>query len=106
MGPQTSDALAAKDKRQILLAEYAGLRTDIINRVNNSYQLLAAAVVLIALAVQHQNPTRLFWISILVAIAAVLFFVWSISIDVHMLASRIRQIEKRVNELAQERLLI
>ena len=122
-------------KVQILLAEYATLRSEIVARVGHVYQLIGVGVPLITLlfvtlrplqfnpfmrhrkgrAVERKGQVKdrkgrveaiIFWSVALTFAAALYWMIESYARDVRNAATRIREIEVDVNNRAGEDLLV
>lgn len=106
-----------KDKVQILLHEYDTLRTEVIHRINNVYQLLAFVVALIgvlgalvsnlymgASSSAKVGPRGLIFIAF-VSLPVIWLCANLISQDLNRIASRLRELENEINERAGEQLL-
>jgi hypothetical protein len=94
------------DKIQILLAEYGSLRTEVIHRTNNLYQLVAAGAVLFSVAVSRQRIDAVFWITVGLSITVVAAFAFLINRDLDKAARRLRDLELDINTRAGETLMI
>jgi hypothetical protein len=98
--PQSaSDELGLKDKVAILLKEYDTLRTEILARDSNGYQLWAGAAAAIAWVTSRPVDWRL-WI---LAAALTLIFLGIFAAlyrDINALCKRVSTIERMVNSLA------
>src|SRR2546421_9424266 len=89
----------------IMLHEYDTLRNEILNRQNHLYQLFALAGLFFVWIAGHPIDLR-FWISIAAAILVLGFGYWFIFRDTEKAAERLRQIEKKINDLAQDEILV
>ena len=105
MTQPTREPLDNKDKIQILLHEYGTLRTEIIHRTNNLYQLLAVGGALFVWLLGHAID-RKFWISLAVTLPLLFLGFWVIRRYMNKAAERLREIEKTVNSLAGVELLV
>jgi hypothetical protein len=104
MGDQNGPSLTDKDKIQILLAEYSGLRTEITHRVGNSFQVVAVGGGFLALIVSQPISPR-FWAAFVIGLIVLGWCTAVIFRDILKCARRVRQIEKDVNRRAGEELL-
>jgi hypothetical protein len=100
-----SPIFSPKDKIQILLAEYAGLRMETIHRTNNLYQLIAALVVLLGFATSRTSFDWRFWLYSGSAATLSTAMGWLLYRDTQRAAARVREIEAIVNDLAGESIL-
>ena len=82
------------------------MRTEIIHRHNNIYQLYAVAGVLCVWVLSNKTMSAWFLITIGVCIIAFCILLWSLFIDMFNAAERIKEIENSVNKLAGEKLLV
>lgn len=97
--------MTANEKISVLLHEYNTLRAEIINKGNHLYQLFALCGILFIWIVGHPVDRR-FWISIFASLTLLLVGWWFIYRDVEKAAERLREIEKMINDLADEDLLV
>jgi hypothetical protein len=104
MAGEVVEPLETKDKIQILLQEYGGLRTEIIHRYNNIYQLITVGAVVFVWAVSHP-PDSTLWFGFGASVVTISFFSWSLRLDTARAAERAREIEQEINELAGEELM-
>jgi hypothetical protein len=103
------ETFSAKEKIGILFKEYDTLRTEIIGRAAGGYQLIAITAVIFAAVLgwrASREPDWIFWAGIGLVIATAVFFSWWTRRDINIIARRIRDIEKKINELSGETLLI
>jgi positive regulator of sigma E activity len=105
MTQPTQEPLNNKDKIQILLHEYGTLRTEIIHRTNNLYQLLAVGGALFVWLMGHAVDRR-FWISLAVSLPLLCLGFGVIRRYINKTAKRLREIEKTVNSLAGLELMV
>ncbi|HKC62849.1 MAG TPA: hypothetical protein VKB86_04395 [Pyrinomonadaceae bacterium] len=105
MSQSTREPLSDKDQIQILLHEYGTLRTEVIHRSNNLYQLLTVGGVLFVWLMGHPIDRR-FWITLGLAVPLLCSGFWVIRRYTNKLSKRLREIEKRVNSLAGVELLV
>ena len=92
-------------KIQVLLQEYGGLRTEIVHRTNNMYQLIAVGAVVLGFVLSGTNAYRIA-IDVAIGAPALKYFHWLITRDIRKAARRLREIEKDVNARAGENLLV
>lgn len=115
---ESTSGLGPKEHVTILLAEYNALRTEINNRTNHMFTLLAvgwglAAWVLTYVIVPHGSETQSWTtgriaegVTLVVSFAGVSGALWAISVrDVNFAAARVIQIENEINEMAEKKLL-
>jgi hypothetical protein len=118
------DAGLLLGKVQVLLAEHATLRAEIVARIGHVYQLIGAGVTVLTVLLITLNPFKLTFLGnvasrsdqkrsqILFASMAALFlcvFLWSTASyvrDANRIAQRLREIELDVNDRLKEDLLI
>jgi hypothetical protein len=87
---------------QILLQEYSTLRSEILGRTNNIYQLIAGVPAVLIFILQQQSH---FLILLSILIATTGLFTWLISRDISKAARRLRQLEREINRRAGDHLL-
>jgi len=97
-------AFSEEEKVKILLHEYASLRSEILTRTSNLYQLIAFCAALFVWAVSHKSYH--FWIATLSVFIVFLFFFRLISRDIDKAATRLRELEQDINRRAGETLLV
>jgi hypothetical protein len=95
-----------KDKIQILLNEYNSLRTEVIHRTNNLYQMIAVGAVLFSLALARPYMDVRFWFAISIGVGVLAVFGFLIHNDLEKAARRLRELESDINHRAGETLLI
>jgi hypothetical protein len=111
MPEQPLETFRQQDKVHILLQEYNSLRTEVIHRANNLYQLLAigGAVFLWALTRLLEPSVRIidarFWWSLAVPVAVVSLLLCYLNRDILKAAARLRELESDINRRAGETLL-
>jgi hypothetical protein len=93
-------------KVQILLAEYATLRTEIIQRIGHQMQLLAVGGVMFLWLVSRGKFDAAFWCSLVAFVSVVLIFGYFLRRDITHAAERVAQLEVDVNRRAGEKLLV
>jgi hypothetical protein len=98
--PQQQPQLGPMDKIQILLSEYTSLRTEVIHRTTNFYQIIGLAVVLFGLMVHQDVVGAKFRITVAVSVVVIGIFWFLISRDLDKLTRRLREIEADVNARA------
>src|SRR5688572_429610 len=96
---EAASEIGAKEKLQVLLAEYSALRTESIHRNSNIFQLIAVVVVLLGFSLSRTEWDIQFWLTSTLAIATGAILGYRIHRDVDIAAQRMRQIEQRVNDL-------
>jgi hypothetical protein len=99
-----TEELSARDKIQILLAEYNTLRAEVLMRGGTALQVTAIAAALLALLLQRDTDLR-FWLGFGVLVCGVVTFTWIIAGNIGKLAGRIRELEQDINTRAREPLL-
>ena len=100
-----NDVLNTQGKIQILLHEYASLRTEIFHRTGHLFQLLTVGGALFLWLASRPIDLR-FWISLAAAVVVVSLFCWLIHRDIEKAAERLRQLEEDINRRAGEELLV
>ncbi len=93
------------EKVKILLQEYATLRSEILTRTSNMFQLFAIAASMLVWIIGRPVDLR-FWLAIFILILAGIFFYWLISRDIKKAATRLRELEIDINRRAGEELLV
>jgi hypothetical protein len=93
------NGFSTKDVVQILLQEYNTIRQEVIHRINNFYQAMAFATVLLAWLLTQQPGGPRFWVGALVLVLLVGFFAFLILRDQQRMVLRLMQIESDVNAL-------
>ncbi|MFA6054721.1 MAG: hypothetical protein WC769_05025 [Thermodesulfovibrionales bacterium] len=89
-------------KIQILLQEYSTLRSEILSRTNNMYQLIVGAPTVLIFILQNKSH---FWILFAILVAVSCLFSWLISRDISKAARRLRRLENDINFRAKDHLL-
>jgi hypothetical protein len=102
-----STLIGPKDRVFVLMQEYNSLRTEMIHRHNNIYQLYAVAGGLFVWLLSSRTMSMRYLIGLGVSIVAfVLILLWSLFLDMFNAAKRVKEIEAKVNELVGEKLLV
>lgn len=99
---------SAQDEITILLAEYATLRDELLQRNTMLNQMFAIAGT-IGTAVVGLAVTSLWAVSIVLLLASpipLVFFATMLRFDTYAAGTRIREIEVAINEIAGRRLLV
>jgi hypothetical protein len=94
--------LAERDKINILLHEYDTLRTEIIHRTNNMFQVIAGCGVLFVWILSRQLSDVRFWLGLILLLALAALFSWLIRRDINKAAARLRELEADINVRAKE----
>jgi len=99
VNPEADQArpLLGRERANILLHEYDGLRTEIIHRTNNMYQLFAADALVMGWIATTQKLTTRTWIVLAIAAVCTVYLIYLINRDIKKAAERIREIEKQVD---------
>ena len=97
---------AQQAKVQILLSEYATLRTEIIQRIGHQMQLLAISGVMFLWLAGRGKTDVAFWCSLVALVAVVLIFGYFLHRDISHAAERVAQLENDINLRAGETLLV
>jgi hypothetical protein len=110
--PSTADLLALskldqKDRIQILLAEYAATRTELVARTGYGFQVFGfLAVVLTWAATQAPNiPNWLLWPTLFAIVVGFLILDYVNSRDLRVAAEHMKKLEHEINSRAGEYLL-
>ena len=91
------EPLLGKERVQILLHEYNGLRNEIIHRTNNLFQLITVGAIVLGWVVSsHVFDARLV-IALLVCSVVLGYLLWLISRDIGKAADRLAEIEDYVD---------
>jgi hypothetical protein len=99
--------IGQKEKIQILLAEYSGLRGEITSRTGYGFQVGAATLIAITWLFQQPNLASLkVWIAVLIIAAGVALFAWVNVRDIWKAAARLRELEHEINSRAGQHLLV
>jgi hypothetical protein len=100
--------LGQKDRIQILLSEYASLRSEIVARTGYGFQIAAAALVGVTFLFQTTFGQRpyYFWPAMLGVALCIALAIFVNTRDLKRVASRLREIEHEVNSRAGEQLLV
>lgn len=95
-----------KDRIQILMSEYAGLRAEINSRTGYGFQITAIAAAAATWLLQQTYTDWRPWLG-LVLILGALKIMWSVNgRDIWRAARRIRELEREINSRAGEHLLV
>lgn len=94
-----------REKVQILLAEYGSLRSEINARISSVYSAIAVAIFLIVFILQQPIGVG-FFIALFVAVAGVGVCGRFLAYDSFSAARRVQEIERMINELVGEKLLV
>jgi len=100
-----NEPIGEKEKLTILLQEYSSLRQEIINRMNNGFQLLAVIAVLLTLTLQGGSRLKV-WVGLSAIGIVFLIGGWMTFGNINKAASRLRELERDINARAGEKLLI
>lgn len=107
MSEATPTELTDKDKVTIYLAEYTTLRNEVVARINTRWTFLgiAAAVMSVLISGKVEN-----WILLILALSLTLltltYCLWQTWFFILRCVKRIREIERAVNALAHEEILV
>jgi hypothetical protein len=97
--------IGQKEKIQILLAEYASLRSEINARISSSYTVTGIGTALVIFVIQ-QPLGPAFWIGLFMIVVGVMYCGRLLGYDATNAARRVRQIELDINNRVGERLLV
>ena len=93
-----------RERLQIILAEYSSLRLEKIGRINIGYQMAAVFIGSIGLFVTERIDTMSI-IAIIIVTVLLGLAIWKVLLGVLNLATRIKNIEESLNELAGMKLM-
>lgn len=94
------------DHVSVLLAEYSTLRAEILTRSNHMYQVLIFGGTVLAVIFSFKDLNTTFWIVLTSVVAIIATFSAFIGHDTKKASARIRQIERQINDLAGDTLLV
>ena len=94
------------EKVRILLAEYSALRSEIIGRISNIYQVVGFGAVILAWILQQQFASHKFWEFTAVLAAGIMLCGRFLLFDIRRSAMRVRELEGEINRRAGEKLLV
>ncbi len=89
----------------ILFKEYESLRKEIEARTNNGYQLWPVAGVVLGYLLSRPFDGKS-WLILAISIVVFAVASWTIFRDIEKAAERVREIERHINELAGQELLV
>ena len=101
--------ITPKERVQILLAEYATLRAEIVMKGAAQFQVATVAGTATIAILGFTVATQTLGLGAILLLATVTFLVIAlrfIDFDTRLAAARIREIEASVNALAEEKLLV
>jgi hypothetical protein len=101
--PSQASQITAKEKLTVLLAEYATLRAEIIQRYNSGFQLLAISVPSLVLINSVSGLAK--WYIPALAIAAIAIAAYIILTGIHRISIHLQSLESRINTLAEDELM-
>ena len=104
MDDQRGQSLGAQEKLQVLFKEYDALRTGILGRTNNGYQLWGIGAALLTFLISRPID-RKFWALIILFALVFSLFSWTTYRDIKKAAERLRELESSINDLAGDELL-
>jgi hypothetical protein len=92
-------------KIRVLLVEYDTLRTEVLSHLRTSYVVTAAALTFLGglFALGDGWEQR---VGIVVLIALVLVAGWAIAVAMELAARRLQKLERKINAIAGERLMV
>jgi hypothetical protein len=94
-----------KERIQILLAEYASLRSEINARISSSYTVTGIGTALAVFVIQQPIGTT-FWIGLFMIIVGVAYCSRMLGYDAANAGRRVREIELDINKRVGEKLLV
>jgi hypothetical protein len=97
-------AMGPQEMVQVLFKEYDALRTQILGRTNNGYQLWAIGAVLLTWLMSRPIDAK-FWAIIGLFVVVFSLFSWTTVRDIQKAAHRLRELEAQINDLAGAPLL-
>ncbi len=95
----------SKSKIEILFKEYDTLRTEIDTRIKSAFSLWSVAIAALAIVGGLSGTKTRAWVIASVAIIALVILWYLNESATRRCAKRVSQIEKRINDLADEELL-
>ena len=98
--------LPPQTKIQVLLAEYSGLRNEIVQREGHAHQAIAVIGVVFLWLVKRGAADRPFWTAFAVLLLFGALEAWFITRDMYNAAARVCEIEEQVNAMGGEELLV
>jgi hypothetical protein len=103
--PETPpEPIGPKERLQVLLAEYNTLRSEILTRTSNGFQVTSISAGLIAILLQWPLGVRL-WMGLTLGVVLCACCLWIILSATAKLAARLRALEQIINDLVEEELL-
>lgn len=106
MGSLRWKRFSEEEKVKILLQEYATLRSELLTRTNNVYQLITISAGLFVWILGRSPSSVLFWLALVAVLAPFSYFYWLLSCDIAKAAKRVRELENDINRRAGETLLV
>jgi hypothetical protein len=94
------------ERIQILLQEYSTLRSEILTRTSNMYQLIVGAPTAWIFLLEHRSNFTVFWLFFAILVVGCCILGWFISRDISKAARRLRELESDINRRANENLLV
>ncbi len=95
---KASEPLVGKERVQILLHEYNGLRNEIIHRTNNLFQVIGVGVIVLGWLTNSRDFDCKLIISLLVGLVTLACLLWLIHRDIDKAAERLAEIEDYVDK--------
>jgi hypothetical protein len=104
MADQHEESVGAHERIQVLFKEYDALRSSIIGRTSNGYQLWGIGAALLTYLMSRPIDLK-FWL--LMVLFGLVFgaFSWTTIRDINKAAERLRELESSINGLAGGELL-
>jgi uncharacterized membrane protein len=104
MSQSASEPVGAKEKLQVLLAEYNTLRAEILTRTSNGFQVTSIGASLVAILLQWPLGLR-FWLGLGLGLTLCGCCLWIILSATAKLEARLRTLEQAINDHVGEELM-
>jgi len=105
MAEPSQECFSEEERVKILLQEYATLRTEILTRTTNWFQLIGSGAVLFVWIMGQPLGVR-FWVALVAVLVVFSFLYRLITRDIDKAAKRLRELEQDINCRAGETLLV
>lgn len=102
---ESIQVLSAKEQMDVLLKEYDTLRVEVLNRLNNSFQIGAIGITAGTWIASQPNSTRPSLLIIILLVVVFLSSAITLWRDLYFVARHIADIEREINRLAGVTLL-
>jgi hypothetical protein len=101
---QNEQPVDVQQKIQVLFKEYEALRSSILGRTNNGYQLWGIGAALLTFLMSRPADFR-FWLLISLFVVIFSLFSFITVLEIEKAAKRLREVEANINGLAGDELL-